>query len=480
MLQSLLNRKRKNSKAVAAPVNTSVVAETNLHAKGGGTIPAPLSLRCRAMKSLKSVTEALQLIESGDSIFIQGGACIPHALINALTERAKELSGVKIYTSFAVDNRSLPYAKQEYLTSFNAFTFFVSSNIREAIREGVAETIPACLSEIPILFHSKQIPIDVVLLCVSLPDANGYCSYGVSSDITCAAVECAKIVIAQINSYVPHTFGDARIHISKIRGMAYYDEPLVDICEPPIGPIEQSIASYVANEVPDGATLQIGVGSIPHAIVDALDGHRHLGVHSEVISDGVMRLMQKGVVDNSNKKLYPGRTVASVAFGSKLFYRFLNNNDNLLFKDVAWVNNPYNISQNPMVMAINSAIEIDITGQVCSDSIGADIYSGIGGQHDFMYGGRLSDGGKCFIVLPSKTSKGESRIVSTLKPGAGVTTSRFQVEYIVTEFGIEYLRNKSLQQRARAMISLASPEYREQLERDAVSRFGIGFLRQAH
>lgn len=362
---------------------------------------------------MKSFTafESIQCIESGTSVFVQGGACIPHALIDALTERKDELTGVNIYTSFAVDSVSLPYAKQGYLASFRAFTFFVSGNIRKAVRDGVAETIPACLSEIPSLFRSGQIPIDVVLLCVSKPDSDGYCSYGVSSDITYAAVECAKIIIAQVNSQVPYTFGDARIHISQITRAAYIDEPLVQIDNPSYGCVEQSIAKHVANEIPDGATLQIGVGSIPHAIINALKGHRHLGVHSEVISDGIMRLIQCGAIDNSRKKLYPGKTIASLAFGSKSFYGYLNNNDEILFKDVTWVNNPYNISQNPSVMAINSAIEVDLTGQVCSDSIGTNIYSGIGGQHDFMYGGSLSDGGKCFIALPAKTSGGESRIV---------------------------------------------------------------------
>lgn len=426
---------------------------------------------------LLSAYDAIKTIKSGSSLFIQGGASIPHALVNALTERASELKDVNVYSSFAVDRAILPYAQKEYLASFKAFTFFVSSNIRAAIREGFAQTIPACLSEIPFLFQSRCIPIDVVFLCVSEPDENGYCSYGISSDITCAAVNCANIVIAQINNQMPYTFGDAIIHVSQIDYAVLCNESLAEIEEPSIGSVEQAIAEYVANEIPDGATLQIGVGTIPLALLNSLSGHRDLGVHSEVISDGIMRLVQSGVINNSRKKLYPGQTVASVAFGSKRFYRDLEYNNSFLFKDVAWVNNPYIICQNPFVMAINSALEIDLTGQVCSDSIGIDVYSGIGGQRDFMYGGSLSEGGKCFIVLPSKTSKGESRIVSTLKKGAGVTTSRFQVEFIATENGIVNMRGKSLQQRARALISIAAPECREQLEQEAFSRFGLSFFR---
>lgn len=273
-------------------------------------------------------------------------------------------------------------------------------------------------------------------------------------------------------------FGDSLIHLSKIDYCVECDEFPTIINQKQTSSIKRSIAKYVSEEIPDGATLQIGVGSIPDALLATLKYHKHLGIHSEVISDGVINLIQKGVIDNSYKKLYPGISVASMGFGSRNFYEFLSYNNKFLFKDISWVNDPYIICQNPAVMSINSAIEVDITGQVCADSIGPNIYSGIGGQHDFVYGASKSEGGKSFIVLPSVTSKGESRIVPLLKAGAGVTISRFQVHYVATEHGIVNLRGKSLPQRAKLLIALAPYEKRELLEMEAVKRYGISFLRQ--
>lgn len=423
-----------------------------------------------------SAIEAVKCIKSGDAIYIQGGTSVPHCLIDALTLRANELSNVKIYTSFAIDYREAAYAKRDYINSFEIYTFFVSSNLRKAVREGVVQKIPCNLHDIPNLLRSNQISIDVTFLNVSPPNENGYCSFGICSDITGAAIESSQIIIAQINKYIPYTGGESIIHISKFNFYVEYDESPTIIERRPLCYIEQSIARYVANEIPDGSTLQIGVGNIPDALLASLSSHKHLGLHTEVISDGAIQLIKNGIIDNSCKKCYPGKSIASIGIGSKDFYEFINNNDKIIFKDIAWVNDPYIIGQNPQVMSINSAIEIDITGQVCADSIGSYIYSGIGGQHDFVYGASISEKGKSFIVLPSSTANGESRIVPTLKSGAGVTISRFQVQYIVTEFGIVNLKGKSLPQRAKLLISLASPENRELLERVAVKRYGISFL----
>lgn len=424
-----------------------------------------------------SAAEAVKLIKSGDSIYIQGSTSIPEALLDALVARADELRGVKVYSAFAVGRRDAPYAKRELLDSFEPISLFVANCLRKAIKEGVAQTIPAFLGEIPFLFRSRQIPLDITLLNVSEPDENGYVSYGISADLAVSAVECSKVIIAQVNKYMPRTFGDSVIHISKIDALVRADEELV--CLPVAVPneAERKIGNYIAAEVPDGATLQIGVGGIPNAVLDALGNHKHLGLHTEAMTDGVVPLIQKGIIDNSQKKLYPGKSLACLALGSRRLYDYLNNNNDVVIRDVAWTNDPANIRQNPKVMAINSAIEIDLTGQICADSIGTTIFSGVGGQHDFMYGGALSEGGKCFIALPSITSNGISKIVPTLTPGAGVVTTRFQTQYVATEHGIVYLRNKNLAERAKALISIADPSAREELERAAVERFGIGFLR---
>ena len=424
---------------------------------------------------LVSAAEAVKLIKSGDSVYIQGSTSIPEVLVQAMTDRAPELRDVKVYTAFAIGRFDAPYAKTELRDSFEPLSFFVANNLRKAINEGVAQTIPAFLGEIPFLFRSGQVPLDVTLLNVSEPDEDGYCSYGVSADLAFSAAECSKVIIAQVNKYMPRTFGDPVIHVSKIDAMVRGDEPLVEV--PTVIPNDVERANYIAQEIPDGATLQIGVGGIPNAVLDALHGHKHLGLHTEAMTDGVVPLIQKGIIDNSLKKIYPGKSVACLCLGSQRLYDYLDNNRDVVIRDVAWTNDPQNIRQNPSVMAVNSAIEIDLTGQICADSIGERIFSGVGGQHDFMYGGALSEGGKCFIALPSITSKGQSKIVPTLTKGAGVVTTRFQSQYIATEHGIVYLRNKSLAQRAKLLISIADPSVREDLERAAVERFGIGFLR---
>ena len=427
--------------------------------------------------NLVSAAEAVKLIKSGDSVYIQGSTSIPEVLVQAMTDRAPELRGVKVYTAFAIGRFDAPDAKAELRDSFEPLSFFVANNLRNAINSGVAQTIPAFLGEIPFLFRSGQVPLDVTLLNVSEPDEEGYCSYGVSADLAFSAAECSKVIIAQVNKYMPRTFGDPVIHVSKIDAMVRGDEPLVEVPTVVPNAVERAIGNYIAGEIPDGATLQIGVGGIPNAVLDALQGHKHLGLHTEAMTDGVVPLIQKGIIDNSLKKIYPGKSVACLCLGSQRLYDYLDGNRDVVIRDVAWTNDPQNIRQNPKVMAVNSAIEIDLTGQICADSIGERIFSGVGGQHDFMYGGALSEGGKCFIALPSITSKGQSKIVPTLTKGAGVVTTRFQAQYIATEHGIVYLRNKSLAERAKLLISIADPSVREDLERAAVERFGIGFLR---
>lgn len=421
--------------------------------------------------------EAVRLVRSGDTIVAQGSTSVPNVLFRALTERAAELRDVKIIVGFGVCPEDAPYAKTEYIDSFRALSIFVPNYLRRAMKEGVADTIPCFLGEVPFLFRSGQVPVDVAFLNVSEPDENGYCSYGISADIAFSAVECARVVIAQVNKYMPRTFGDPVIHVSKISAMCRGDEPLVEVPTPVPNEIETKIGRYIAEQIPDGATLQIGVGGIPNAVINALSGHKHLGLHTEAITDGVLPLIERGIIDNSQKALYPGKSVGSLILGSRHLYDHVDGNPDFVIRDVAWTNDPQNIRQNPRAMAINSAVEVDLTGQICADSIGETVISGVGGQHDFMYGTALSEGGKCFIALPSTTAKGQSKIVSHLQPGAGVVTTRFQAQYIATEYGIVYLRNLPLAERAKALISIAHPSVREDLEREAVRRFGVGFLR---
>ena len=421
--------------------------------------------------------QAVQFVKSGDTIVVQGSTSIPMVLLRALTARAAELRDVKIISGFGVHPEDAPYAKRELIDSFRALNIFVPNNLRRAMKEGVADTIPCFLGEVPSLFRSGLVPVDVAFLNVSEPDEEGFCSFGISADIAFSGAECAKTIIAQVNKYMPRTFGDPVIHVSKITALCRGDEPLVEVPTPVPSEVDTKIGNFIANEIPDGATLQIGVGGIPNAVINALRNHQHLGLHTEAITDGVLPLIEKGIIDNSQKKILPGKSVGSLVLGSKHLYDYIDGNRNFVIRDVAWTNDPQIIRQNPRAMAINSAIEVDLTGQICADSIGETIISGVGGQHDFMYGAALSEGGKCFIALPSMTKKGQSKIVAHLAPGAGVVTTRFQAQYIVTEHGIAFLRNLPLADRAKALIRIADPSVREDLERAAVARFGIGFLR---
>ena len=293
-----------------------------------------------------------------------------------------------------------------------------------------------------------------------------------SADLAVPAVECARTVIAQINRAMPYSYGDARIHVSRLAAAVEVDDPLVEVPSVVPSETERRIGNYIAELIPDGATLQIGVGGIPNAVLAALEGHKHLGLHTEAMTDGVLPLIEKGVIDNSQKRVLPGMNVASLALGSRRLYDYMDYRKELVMKDVAWTNDPFRIRQNPKVMAINSAVEVDLTGQVCADSVGTRIISGVGGQHDFMYGGALSEGGKTFIAIPSTTPRGESKIRALLAPGAGVVTTRHMVQHIVTEYGVAQLRGRNLAERARALIDIAHPSVREEPEREAAKRYG--------
>lgn len=423
-----------------------------------------------------SPSEAVSLIDSGDSIYIQGSTSIPEVLSQALADRGNELKDVTIYAAFAVGRREAPFCKPEYKEAFNVKSLFVANNIRRWLADGYGTTIPAFLGEIPAMFRDGTLPLDAVFLNVSPPDKDGYCSFGVSADLAVSALECARKVIVQINKAMPYSYGDALIHVSRIDAAVEVDDPLVEVPTAVPTETDSAIGRHIAELIPDGATLQIGVGGIPNAVLSALKDHQHLGLHTEAMTDGVLPLLESGVIDNSQKTVCPGISVASLALGSKRLYEYMDYRKDLLLKDVAWTNAPFRIARNPKVMAINSAVEVDLTGQVCADSIGTRIISGVGGQHDFMYGGSLSTGGKTFIAIPSMTEKGRSKISPVLTEGAGVVTTRHMVQHIVTEYGVASLRGKSLAERARALVSIAHPSVREELERAAYERFGWSFL----
>ena len=428
---------------------------------------------------MMTAAQAVQLIESGDSIYIQGSTSIPEVLSQALADRGGELKDVTIYAAFAVGRCEAPYCRPEYKDAFNVKSLFVANNVRRWLADGYGTTIPAFLGEIPSLFRDGTLPLDAVFLNVSPPNEDGYCSFGVSADLAVSALECASKVIVQINKAMPFSYGDALVHVSRIDAAVEVDDPLVEVPTPVQTQADQAIGRYIAEMIPDGATLQIGVGGIPNAVLSALKDHRHLGLHTEAMTDGVLPLIESGVIDNSCKAVCPGLSVASLALGSRRLYDYMDYCKDLILKDVAWTNDPFRIARNPKVMAINSAVEVDLTGQVCADSVGTRIISGVGGQHDFMYGGSLSEGGKTFIAITSLTEKGHSKIRPVLAEGAGVVTTRHMVQNVVTEYGVAQLRGKSLVERARALIDIAHPSVREELERAAVARFGHAWLRHA-
>jgi len=410
-----------------------------------------------------SAEHAVKNIKSGDCIFIHSAAAAPQELIRKLFQRKDELWGVTIYQIHT--EGIAPYA-DEAVEAFNVKCLFVGPNIRKSIQRGHGSYIPVFLSEIPRLFRDRILPIDVALISVSPPDKHGFCSLGPSVDISLAAVLAAKTVIAQVNGHIPRTHGDGLIHISNINHLVRHNEPIAEIKADQLTPSELAIGRHISELVEDGATLQMGIGNIPNAVLSALGNHKDLGIHTEMFSDGILPLVEKGVITGKHKRKHRGKIVSSFVMGTKAIYDFIDDNPLVNMLSSEYVNNTRIISQNPKVTAINSAIEVDLTGQVCADSIGHRIYSGVGGQMDFIRGASLSEGGKPIIALPSTTKRGETKIVPTLKPGAGVVTTRAHVHYVVTEFGAVNLYGKTLEERANLLIGIAHPQHREQLEKD--------------
>ncbi|HTD39312.1 MAG TPA: acetyl-CoA hydrolase/transferase C-terminal domain-containing protein [Mucilaginibacter sp.] len=414
--------------------------------------------------------EAVKCIEPGYRVFIHGSAATPVCLVEALQKRHHELFNVELVSITTLGN--VNFDRPEHRKSFYFNSLFVSAATRSVANSENGDYVPIFLSQIPQLFHQNILPIDVALVQVSPPDAHGYCSLGTSVDIARAAVDTAKHVIAQVNPLMPRTHGDGFIHINKIDAMVWHKSELPEVNYSfEANDIVEKIGYNVASLVEDGATLQLGIGSIPDHVLKNLTNHKNLGIHSEMISDGIISLIERGIINNSQKKLNKGRSVTAFITGSRKLYDFVNDNPAIRVMEINYVNDTSIIRQNPKVTAINSAIEIDLTGQVCSDSIGTYQYSGIGGQMDFIHGASLSEGGKPIIALPSQTSKGISRIVPFLKEGAGVVTTRGHVHWVVTEYGIVNLFGKSLKQRARALIEIAHPDHREMLQNAFYKRF---------
>lgn len=421
--------------------------------------------------SYTTISNAVSLIQSGHTVFLHSAAATPRELVKAMTARSHELQKVRLVSIHT--EWEATYTEPEHVHAFYVDTFFVGKNIRKAVNEGRANYIPMFLSEIPRYFRSNELPIDVAMISVSPPDKNGYCTLGVSCDVTKAAIDMAKIIIAEVNPHMPRVLGDGVIHISRIDAAVEVDYPIYAQQINPPSQTELAIGRHVASLIEDRATLQMGIGGIPNAVLQCLTTHKDLGIHTEMFSDGVIDLVKKGVITGKYKSVHPGLLISSFAIGSQRLYDFMDTNLIMRLMDVEYVNNPATIRKNPRVTAINSAIEIDIFGQVCADSIGFRQYSGVGGQMDFMRGAALSEKGKPIIAIPSVTSKGVSRIVSRLQPGASVVTTRAHVHYVVTEYGIAHLLGKNLKQRAQALINIAHPDHREQLQKDAFEIFKV-------
>ena len=409
------------------------------------------------MTNYISAEEAIKVIKSGDKVFVHGGAATPHLLLEKMVGRADELSNVDLI-SISSQGAAL-YADEKYKNNFHINSLFVSANVRQAVNEGRGDYIPVFLSEIPNLFKRNIIPLDVELVHVSV-------------DVAATAVKTAKYVIAQVNPNMPRTFGDGQVHIDRFDSVVYTESALPEVVAGGSdSPVFQKIGKYCADLIEDGSTIQTGIGAIPDAVLASLSGHKELGIHTEMFSDGILPLIEKGVITNQHKKRCRGKIVTGFMLGSRKLYDFAHDNPEVLVMNIDYVNDTAVIRTNPKVAAINSAIEVDITGQVCSDSIGTYHYSGVGGQIDFIRGAALSEGGKPIIALSSSTTKGESKIVSFLKPGAGIVTTRAHAHYIVTEYGVAFLYGKNMHERAKALINIAHPDHREMLEKEAFKRF---------
>jgi 4-hydroxybutyrate CoA-transferase len=423
-------------------------------------------------RKLTTSDEAVKKIKSGDNLVVQPGCAVPHELIRAMVRRKDELENVTIYHILIVGE--LPYVNPGMEKHFKHKAFFTGANARKAVQEGRAEFIPIFLSEVPLLFKRNIINVDVALINVSPPDEHGFCSYGVDVGTIKTAADKAKIIIAQINSEMPRSLGDSFIHINKIQHIVEHSEPIQEL--PQVDPntseemlqIYDAIGKNTAELIEDGSTLQMGIGAIPDSVMKYLRDRKNLGIHTEMFSDGIVNLVEEGIINGEEKTIHRGKIIAGFVLGTKRLFKFIDNNPVIEFHPQEYVNDPFIIAQNKKMVAINSAIEIDITGQVCADSIGTKIFSGIGGQVDFIRGAAHSEGGKPIIALPSITKDGEvSRIVPQLNPGAGVVTSRGDVHYVITEYGVAYLFGKSLKERARELIRIAHPKFRDELTKYA-------------
>jgi acetyl-CoA hydrolase len=415
-----------------------------------------------------SADEAMQYVKSGDQIVVHPGCAAPFELIRALVRRKDSLENVTLYHILIVGD--IPYVEPGMEKHFKHKAFFIGANSRKAVNEGRAEFIPIFLSEVPLLFKLGRITTDVALLNVSPPDEHGFCSYGVDVGTIKTPAEKSKLIIAQVNKHMPRTLGDCFIHINKIHHIVEYDEEIKELPQvdpdttPEILAVFDQIGKNVAGLIEDGSTLQMGIGAIPDSVMKYLYDKKDLGIHTEMFSDGIIDLVEKGIINGEKKTLHPGKIIAGFVLGTKRVYDFIDNNPIIEFHPQEYVNDPFVIAKNNKMVAINSALEVDLTGQVCSDSIGTKFYSGIGGQVDFIRGAGRSEGGKPIIALPSTTKNDTiSRIVPTLKPGAGVVTSRGDVDYVVTEYGVANLWGKTIQERAKALIEIAHPDFRAEL-----------------
>jgi 4-hydroxybutyrate CoA-transferase len=417
--------------------------------------------------------EALGCVRSGQCVYIHNGCAEPVELVQALTRRGPALDDVQVLhmATFGVADYILP----EYEGHFRHNALFIGGNVRKAVQDGRADYTPIFLSEIEGLFTSGALPIDVCLLQCTPPDSYGYMSLGTSVDASLTAAQCAKRVMVEINEQMPRTYGDTFLHVSRVDAFVESSHPLAEYASHPISELHQAIARHVAPLIPDGATIQTGIGGIPEAVLGMLYDHKDLGIHSEMVPDSVVSLIERGVINGERKTLHPRKVVAGFVLGTKMLFDFVDNNPSFELHRTAYANDPFVIAQNDRMVALNSAIEVDLTGQVCADSMGHTPYSGIGGQVDFLRGAARSKGGKPIITLPSTAKGGTvSRIVPRLQPGAGVVTSRGDVHYVITEHGVAYLHGKTIRQRAEALIEVADPKFREELEQAAVEAKILG------
>jgi acetyl-CoA hydrolase len=413
-------------------------------------------------RKVVDVETAVACIESGHSVYIGGGSGAPAVLVDGLCSRAPHVQDVQlIHILTFID---APYIAPQYEGSFRSNSLFIGTNVRKAVQQGRADFTPVFLSEIPLLFQREIVPVDIALVSLSPPDEHGFCSFGVEVGTTKPAAECAKIIVAEINRQMPRTLGDSFIHVSRLTHVVEVDYPVPETVQGGSSPVHMRIGELIAEMIPDGATLQMGIGSIPDAVLQNLRGHKDLGIHTELFSDGVVQLFEEGVINCSRKSFHPGKLIAGFLFGSKRLYEFVDNNPFVELHPTDYVNDPFNIALNDNMVAINSALQVDFTGQVCADSIGPVFYSGVGGQVDFIRGAARSKGGLPIIALPSTAKNDEiSRIAPMLTEGSGVTTSRNDVHFVATEYGIASLYGKTIRQRTVELINIAHPKFRDEL-----------------